>query len=206
MQLAITWSNVDQYLCHLMASSSNNDSTQWYCRDVILILKCVILNMFCKLMCWEISVNLNSDEWHRISLIISQHWLPYWLGAISSSSHTSWHQLISRHNIDILNDSSCSHVCYSCGLAYHSCSCDIWNYFNRPHPIPDSKVHGANMGPTWVLLAPDGPHVSPMKLAIRDILNKKTKPHEHCFLNEYSHWLLLRHKSCYGYHGCSLWF
>ena len=27
--------------------------------------------------------------------------------------------------------------------------------------IPDSKVHGANMGPTWVLSAPDGPHVSP---------------------------------------------
>ena len=23
---------------------------------------------------------------------------------------------------------------------------------------PDSKVHGANMGSTWVLLAPDGPH------------------------------------------------
>ena len=32
---------------------------------------------------------------------------------------------------------------------------------------PDSKVHGANMGPTWVLSAPDGPHVSPMNLAIR---------------------------------------
>ena len=28
-------------------------------------------------------------------------------------------------------------------------------------------VHGANMGPTWVLLAPDGPHVGPMNLAIR---------------------------------------
>ena len=28
-------------------------------------------------------------------------------------------------------------------------------------PYPDSKVHGANMGPTWVLLAPDGPHVGP---------------------------------------------
>ena len=24
--------------------------------------------------------------------------------------------------------------------------------------LPDSKVHGANMGPTWVLSAPDGPH------------------------------------------------
>ena len=27
-----------------------------------------------------------------------------------------------------------------------------------------SKVHGANMGPTRVLLAPDGPHVGPMNL------------------------------------------
>ena len=26
---------------------------------------------------------------------------------------------------------------------------------------PDSKIHGANMGPTWVLSAPDGPHVGP---------------------------------------------
>ena len=32
---------------------------------------------------------------------------------------------------------------------------------------PDSKVHGANMGPTWVLSAPDGPHVDPINLAIR---------------------------------------
>ena len=32
---------------------------------------------------------------------------------------------------------------------------------------PDSKVHGANMGPTWVLSGPDGPHVGPMNLAIR---------------------------------------
>ena len=30
----------------------------------------------------------------------------------------------------------------------------------------DNKVHGANMGPTWVLSAPDGPHVGPMNLAI----------------------------------------
>ena len=35
---------------------------------------------------------------------------------------------------------------------------------------PDSKIHGANMGPTWVLSAPDGPHVGPMNLAIRDAL------------------------------------
>ena len=35
--------------------------------------------------------------------------------------------------------------------------------------IPDSKFHGANLGPTWVLSAPAGPHLGPMNLAIRDI-------------------------------------
>ena len=31
---------------------------------------------------------------------------------------------------------------------------------------PDGKTHGANIGPTWVLSASDGPHVGPMNLAI----------------------------------------
>ena len=31
-----------------------------------------------------------------------------------------------------------------------------------------AKFHGANMGPTWVLSAPDGPYVGPMNLAIRE--------------------------------------
>ena len=39
---------------------------------------------------------------------------------------------------------------------------------------PDSKVHGANMGPTWVLSAPDGPHVGPMNLAIRVVIGQHT--------------------------------
>ena len=33
--------------------------------------------------------------------------------------------------------------------------------------FPDSKVHVANMGSTWVLSAPGGPHVGPMNLVIR---------------------------------------
>ena len=32
--------------------------------------------------------------------------------------------------------------------------------------FPDSKIHGANMGPSWVLSAPDGPHVGPMNLVM----------------------------------------
>ena len=41
---------------------------------------------------------------------------------------------------------------------------------NQEHiNTPDNKLHGANMGPTWVLSAPDGPHISPINLAIRDL-------------------------------------
>ena len=48
-------------------------------------------------------------------------------------------------------------------------------FWDGPLVIPvrtrDSKAHGANMGPTWVLSALDGPHVGPMNLAIRDQLD-----------------------------------
>ena len=39
----------------------------------------------------------------------------------------------------------------------------MWYHYNV---LPISKVHGANMGLTWVLSAPDGPHVGPMNHAI----------------------------------------
>ena len=32
--------------------------------------------------------------------------------------------------------------------------------------LPDSKVHGANMGPLWGRHDPGGPHAGPMNLAI----------------------------------------
>ena len=34
--------------------------------------------------------------------------------------------------------------------------------------IPDSKVHGANMGHIWGRQDPGGPHVGPMNFAICD--------------------------------------
>ena len=44
------------------------------------------------------------------------------------------------------------------------------------NPGTDSKVHGANMGPTWVLSTPDGPHVGPLNLAIWGALNIPNNP------------------------------
>ena len=44
-------------------------------------------------------------------------------------------------------------------------------YSDSYSPFPDDKVHGANMGPTWVLSAPDGPHVGPMNHTNRVLLS-----------------------------------
>ena len=41
---------------------------------------------------------------------------------------------------------------------------NLWKSFDTD---PDSNFHVAHMGPTWVLSATGGPHVSPMNLAIR---------------------------------------
>ena len=47
---------------------------------------------------------------------------------------------------------------------YYIVNC-YWNT-NYDHPSPDSKVHGANMGPTWGRQDPGVPHVGPMNFAI----------------------------------------
>ena len=44
--------------------------------------------------------------------------------------------------------------------------------FSREY-IPDSKVHGANMGPTWGWQDPCGSHVGPINFAIFDVLERK---------------------------------
>ena len=40
--------------------------------------------------------------------------------------------------------------------------------------IPDSKVHGANMGPIWGRQDPLGPHAGPMNFVIWDYLIYKS--------------------------------
>ena len=45
--------------------------------------------------------------------------------------------------------------------------------YGQTATYPRQQIHGANTGPTWVLSAPNGPHVGPTNLAIRDL---KCKP------------------------------
>ena len=46
-----------------------------------------------------------------------------------------------------------------------------------PNNIPDSKVHGANVGPIWGRQDPGGPHIGPINLAIWDSTSKTTDQH-----------------------------
>ena len=47
---------------------------------------------------------------------------------------------------------------------------DTFGIYHQCDTIPDNKVHRANMGPIWVLSAPDGPHVGSTNLAITDVI------------------------------------
>ena len=46
------------------------------------------------------------------------------------------------------------------------------------HSVLDNKVYGANKEPTWVLSAPDWPHVGPMNLAIRGVCQQFCCQHQ----------------------------
>ena len=61
-------------------------------------------------------------------------------------------------------------ICWRQAASHYLSLC--WPRSVSPHAVtrhtgPDNKVHEAYMGPTWVLSAPDGPHVGSMNLAIR---------------------------------------
>ena len=49
------------------------------------------------------------------------------------------------------------------GVVITKCMLVAVGYFTG---IPDSKVYGANMGPTWGPQDPRGPYIGPMDLAI----------------------------------------
>ena len=81
--------------------------------------------------------------------------------------------------------------------------------------IPDSRVHGANMGPIWGRKGPGGPHVGPMNIALCDISLStlccvvwKHWPHEmlvRCILSSvFLRWSLFPPLSCMQYMGCVL--
>ena len=94
------------------------------------------------------------SKWGKL-LISSSHW-PWSLWAITSQYERGLNQgLLLRWS------------------KFGDSSLNRWSVIARTN-CSDSKVHGANMRPTWVLSAPDGPHVGPMNLAVRVVIDKRT--------------------------------
>ena len=81
-----------------------------------------------------------------------------------------WRLITAWHNLGFVNyivvSFEITRSCYLLKLSF-------WHLINYIHVIkssvyyPDSKVHGANMGPTCDQSAPDRPHVGRMNLALR---------------------------------------
>ena len=57
------------------------------------------------------------------------------------------------------------------------------------NPTLTSKVHGVNMGPTWVMSVPDGPHEGPMNLAIRVVRPRWRLGSEQVTIHYLNQWL-----------------
>ena len=93
----------------------------------------------------------------------------WWIETLGRNIGEIWIkiQCLSRTKMDLKMSSAKRHWFCHRGLAVFIWSPAIPLYISPESP-PDSKVHGANMGSTWVPSDPYGPHAGPMNLAIRD--------------------------------------
>ena len=75
--------------------------------------------------------------------------------------YSNWHKAVSMSYKMIKWSFIKYHSCLENNtIAFRHLTADIY---------PDSKVHGANMGPIWDRQDPGGPHVGHMSFAIWDI-------------------------------------
>ena len=63
------------------------------------------------------------------------------------------------------------------GSKYQISQYSLHDYWGNKGAFPDSKVHGTNMEPTWVLSAPDGPMLAPWTLLSGYILENSFAMH-----------------------------
>ena len=91
---------------------------------------------------------------------------------VLSTMRFLWNYFSLNGNTEIIDTVGC---CKLSGVCWENFG-ENWSRYNSTHivfatgtwpRVPDSKIHGANMGATWVLSAPGGTHVGPMSLASR---------------------------------------
>ena len=134
------------------------------------ILRIVLIT----LQCWYFQ-NRNQDsceeklDWlcllYMRRLYVLQMGLQPSLVAMINATHYSYRSIV--HTFRYCN----THI----SIQSRMCRMAMGNDYPFRYPVPDTKVHGVNMGPTWVLSAPDEPHVSPMSLVIRGVIGSSRR-------------------------------
>ena len=67
----------------------------------------------------------------------------------------------------LLQDEISGSIAHNKDFLQMLCTIPLWKCVMAPvNTYPNSKVHGANMGPIWGRQDPGGPHVGPMNFAI----------------------------------------
>ena len=110
--------------------------------------------------------------WTNADLI---HWHIYaelggdWLSkGINNGIHTLWCSSLMWHNgvFSIITRISVPSIMQIGKFDWYQYYPSLLHFPIQLRIYPESKVRGANVGPTWVLSAPGGPHVGPMNFAI----------------------------------------
>ena len=96
------------------------------------------------------SITLTSQKSHAVSNHRQLDWFskPYLDKKVSIKVPHYFLPAVLTYKVPVISE---------CGKRFH-------NITLSQERIPDSKAHGANMGPIWDLSAPHGPHVGPMNL------------------------------------------
>ena len=90
-------------------------------------------------------------------------------GSCIYGAHNLCNALLNTNATSLIMCSVCrSPLCCLFPCLRHSCAGTGMFSDNNVNIIPDSKVHGANMGPTEGRQDPGGPHAGPVNLAIWD--------------------------------------
>ena len=121
----------------------------------------------CRTVLAQTERKVSRTPWTKFQIKMSEIDFHWWLGAVlvrfdSFIDENGWQ--IKHCNLQTVRYAwvHTQHLGYLC-IGALAISIDSADWL-----IPDSKVHGANMGPIWGRQDPGGPHVGPMNFAIRD--------------------------------------
>ena len=158
---------------------------KWYLYSILHMYLWYSLKLIENYILWNDGIFKHArygETWFKVIRIDKQRsedWLfPYLNGSAMKCFFWLWHSVYTGvicHNIFVIISSGNDLLpvwCQAITWAKLTC-CQMSPQEQSSFPldsIPDSKVHGANMGPTWGRQAPGGSHVGPMNLAIWDIL------------------------------------